>query len=77
MKGGFQTEVPLAPRVAVYKVQLYDPATDDNRVSRRMATRNGAAKMGGEIVPETEILITADQLESGEEWTARDFAPPP
>jgi hypothetical protein len=49
--------------------------TDESRVSRRMATEEGAAIMGGAIIPETGIEIDADRLEPGEKWTARDFVP--
>lgn len=35
----------------------------------------GAAKMGGWIVEGTGFVIDQTDLESGEEWTARDFDP--
>jgi hypothetical protein len=63
------------PTVRVYKVKVYDVTTDESRVSRRMATEEGAAVMGGAIIPETGIEIDADRLEAGEKWTARDFVP--
>ena len=72
-----QTHVLTTMRVQVYKVRLYDVMKDEPVISRRMATRSGAAKMGGEIVPGTETLITSDLLEPGEEWTKRDFVPEP
>lgn len=62
-------------RVDVYKVRIYDAAIDDFRVSRRMATKVGAEIMRGEIIPESRVLIEADQLERGAQWTARDFQP--
>jgi hypothetical protein len=43
------------------------------RVSRRMASEEGATIMSGTIIPETEIEIDADRLEPAEKWTARDF----
>jgi hypothetical protein len=63
------------PQVRVYKVKLYNVITNESRVSRRMATEKGAAKMQGDIIPETGIDIDADRLEPGEEWTPRDFVP--
>ena len=63
------------PTVRVYKVKVYDVTTDESRVSRRMATEEGAAIMRGAIIPETGIEIDADRLEPGEKWTARDFVP--
>jgi len=71
----FQTQVSDRPRVKVYKVRVYNVATDELCISRRMATEAGASKMGGEIISETGVLIASDQLERGEEWTARDFKP--
>jgi hypothetical protein len=65
------------PSVTVYKVQLYDVATDHPMISRRMATREGAEKMGGVILEDTAMEIDASQLESGEGWTPRDFNPRP
>ena len=62
------------PKVTVYKIKLYDVTTDETRLSRRMATAKGAEIMGGQIFAETAIEIDVDQLERGEEWTARDFS---
>jgi hypothetical protein len=71
-----QTQVLNQMRVEVYKVRIYDSATDEFRVSRRMATNVGVAKMRGEIIPGTKpVLISPDELESGEDWTERDFVP--
>jgi hypothetical protein len=71
----FQTQVLNSLRVKIYKVRVYDVATDQFRISRRMATESGAAIMRGEIMPETEVLIEPDQLENGAQWTERDFKP--
>ena len=71
----FQTQVLNGFKVKVYKVRIYDVATDELRISRRMATQAGADKMRGETIPGTEVLTTSDQLERGEEWTERDFEP--
>ncbi|SDR63338.1 hypothetical protein SAMN05519103_08507 [Rhizobiales bacterium GAS113] len=62
-------------KVTVYKVQLYDVMNDAPVISRRLATRKGAARMGGEIVDGSAIEIDASQLEPGEEWTPRGFDP--
>jgi hypothetical protein len=63
------------PKVRVYKVKVYDVTAGEYQVSRRMTTEKGAAKMRGDIIPETGIDIDADRLEPGEEWTPRDFVP--
>ncbi len=63
------------PKVTVYKIKLYDVATDQIRISRRMATREGADVMRGEIIPESAVEIDAARLERGEKWTERDFEP--
>jgi hypothetical protein len=62
-------------KVTIYKVQLYNVATDAPLISRRMATLKGAAIMGGVILEGTGIEIDASQLEPGEEWTPRGFTP--
>ncbi len=68
-----QRNILNTQRVQVYNVELYNLETDGMQKSRRMATKGGAEKMGGTIIPETCVLITSDQLENGEEWTALDF----
>jgi hypothetical protein len=62
-------------KVKVYKVKLYNVVMDQYVVSRRMATREGAARMKGEVLENTEILIDESRLEAGEQWTAIDFEP--
>jgi hypothetical protein len=62
-------------KITVYKVGLYDAQNDEPRTSRRMATAEGAAAMGGWIIDGTEIEIDRSQLEPGRQWTARDFNP--
>ena len=64
-------------KITVYKVKLYNVATDESVISKRMATPAGAKKMGGEIVVGTAVDIDASQLEPGEEWTPRNFNPNP
>lgn len=61
--------------VTVYKVRMYNIATDEFVISRRMATIKGSRIMGGDIIDGTEIEIDESQLEPGMEWTARDFNP--
>jgi hypothetical protein len=56
-------------------VQVYDISTDKQVVSRRMATREGAARMKGELLEKTEVEIDESRLEPGEQWTPRDFTP--
>jgi hypothetical protein len=62
-------------KVAVYKVKVYDIYKDELIVSRRMATREGAAIMKGDVVENTAVEIDASQLEPGEDWTPKDFIP--
>ncbi|WP_027556336.1 hypothetical protein [Bradyrhizobium sp. Cp5.3] len=69
-----QMEVEMTKTV-VYKVKLYNVATDEVVISRRMATHEGAAKMGGWTVEGTGVVVDLTDLEPGEEWTARDFDP--
>ncbi|UPT87090.1 hypothetical protein HAP41_0000043980 [Bradyrhizobium barranii subsp. apii] len=69
-----QMEIEMA-RTTVYKVKLYNVATDEVVISRRMATNEGAIKMGGWTVEGTGVVVDLADLEPGEEWTARDFVP--
>lgn len=62
-------------KITVYKVRMYDVATDGWTISRRYATERGAERMGGEILPGSGIEIDASQLEAGEEWTPKNFTP--
>jgi hypothetical protein len=62
-------------KITVYKVGLYDTQNDAPCTSRRMATIQGAAMMGGWIIDRTEVEIDQSQLEPGVQWTARDFNP--
>ena len=61
--------------VKVYRVSLYNVMTDQKIISPRMATLTGAARMGGEVIENTECEIDASQLELGEDWTSLDFRP--
>jgi len=60
-------------KVRVYRVKVYDIKTDDEILSRRMATREGVAIMRGTPIESTETEIDDSQLERGEQWTPRDF----
>ncbi len=62
-------------KVTVYKVQVYNITTDQFVLSRRMATREGAKIMRGEVIENTAVEIDETQLEPGEKWTPRDFKP--
>ena len=62
-------------KVIVYRVRIYDAQIDGWHTSRRWATGKGVEMMGGVIIPNSEIEIDTSQLESGEEWTARDYNP--
>jgi hypothetical protein len=61
--------------VKVYKVRVYDISTDQQCVSRRMATPEGAAIMRGAIIEGTEAEIDESDLERGEKWTPIGFQP--
>ena len=62
-------------KVKVYKVNVYNVMTDELVLSRRMATHEGAKKMGGFVLEDTEVEIDDSQLERGQKWTPRDFKP--
>ena len=59
--------------VKVYKVKLYNVDNYETQISRRMATREGARIMGGQVVEDTEREVDESELEFGEQWTPRDF----
>jgi hypothetical protein len=62
-------------KVTVFKVGLYDVVNDARKTSLRMATREGAAMMGGWIIEGSAVEIDTSQLEPGEQWTPREFNP--
>jgi hypothetical protein len=68
-----EAETEMA-KVTIYKVMLYDVASDEPRVSRRMATRRGVEMMQGSIIEGSEVEIDDAHL-NGEQWTERDFNP--
>ena len=61
--------------VTVYRVKRYDLQSDDYIHSKRLATREGARRMGCEIIASSEVEIPDSDLEAGEEWTAEGYAP--
>ena len=62
-------------KVTVFRVQLYNVATDALLISRRMATPKGAEMMGGHVLENSAIEIDESELESSEQWTPRGFRP--
>jgi hypothetical protein len=63
----------LMARIKAYKVKLYNPLADEAVVSRRLASREGAAIMKGVVLDDTEVEVDESQLEPGEKWTPRDL----
>jgi hypothetical protein len=59
----------------VYKVKLYNASTDEPIISRRMATRGGADRMGGSIIEGTAYVIDSTELEPAQGWTPIGFDP--
>ena len=62
-------------KIMVYKVKIYNVMTDEFVISRRLATRQGAVVMRGEILEYTGVEIDSSRLENGEQWTPKDFVP--
>lgn len=62
------------PKITVYRVKMYDAQSDQEVISSRMATREGAARMCGSIIEESATEIDTSQLETGAPWTPRGFA---
>jgi hypothetical protein len=63
------------PKVIVYNVKRYDPYTDETIILPRMATREGARALGGDIIEGTAVEIDETRLEPGERFTPPDFEP--
>ncbi|UVO30316.1 hypothetical protein [Bradyrhizobium arachidis] len=57
-------------QVIVYKSLLYESKEDEPLISRRMATRHGAAALGELVIKGTGYVIDATHLEPGNQWTA-------
>jgi hypothetical protein len=65
-------------KVTVYQFTVYDIASDNNRKSRRWATREAVALAGGCVLEETDTEIDESLLGSEiEGMSARDFDPRP
>jgi hypothetical protein len=47
----------MVGRVKVYRFRIYDIASDDFKLSARMATRAFIKRVGGELVRSTELEI--------------------
>jgi hypothetical protein len=62
-------------KVTVYYVLLWDALEGVNKLSNRMATREGAGKMSGSVLENTWVEIDDTELESGELWTRIGFRP--
>lgn len=65
-------------RVTVYRWAKYDISNDETKVSRRYATREAVARVGGEVIEGSGIEI--DQSSVGAEidgMTSRNFDPNP
>jgi hypothetical protein len=63
-------------KVAIYRFRLYDISSDENRKSRRWATRETIESLGGEIIESSVVEVNASVV--GAEnmgMTARDFDP--
>ncbi len=59
--------------VKIYKVGIYNVDNDEVQISRRMATRDGARIMGGQVIEDTEREVDESELEFGEQWTSKSF----
>jgi hypothetical protein len=76
---GFQTQVGLdiSPKsVTVYQVTIYDGVNDEVIISKRYATEEGAKRMNGRPIENTAVEIRVNNLEQGEQWTAKGYVPP-
>jgi hypothetical protein len=62
--------------VTVYRVRIYAPTIDEYLISQRYATRLGADLMKGTIIEGSEVNISVEDLERGEQWTAKGYVPP-
>jgi hypothetical protein len=62
-------------KVIVYSIKRYDIYSDETVILPRMATREGASALGGEVIEGTGVEIDEARLEPGERYTPRDFEP--
>ena len=60
--------------IDVFRYSIFDPEKDEYIRSTRMATAPLIFKLGGKMDFSTRRSIAKAALESGAEWTPRDFA---
>lgn len=62
--------------VTVYMFEIYDQHSGDMKHSRRMATREGVARLGGKIIAGSGVEIDRWRLDPGEpDLTPVGFVP--
>ena len=62
--------------VTVYRFSLYDIASDEQRTSRRWATREAIERIGGKVLESTATEVDVAALDENR-MTERDFNPHP
>ena len=70
--------VKVAPvsKVTIYQFTIYDIGNDENRKSRRWATREAVECIGGKVLEETATEIDATDIGAEiDGMTARNFDP--
>jgi hypothetical protein len=48
--------------VTIYRFTVYDITTDENRLSRRMGTRQAVGRANGEVIEDTAREVEAPEL---------------
>lgn len=62
--------------VTIYRFKLYDITTDENRESRRWATREAVERLGGEVLEDTATEVDASVVATNVfSMTERNFDP--
>jgi hypothetical protein len=65
-------------KVKVYRFTIYEIVNDENRRSRRWATREAIKRVGGEVLEDTATEVDASVLGGEiEGMTVRNFNPQP
>jgi hypothetical protein len=65
-------------KVTVYRFRMYDISNDENRLSRRWATREAIERIGGEVLKNTATEVDCSVLgKEIEGMTERNFDPRP
>jgi hypothetical protein len=65
-------------KVNVYRFTVYDITNDEQRVSRRWATREAIKRVCGQVLEDTEVEVDPSVLGREEDgMTERDFNPNP